>query len=347
MSFLYFFNKRNRTYRRVVWLTTGLFFLFTASAYATPSYTGGSGGGDSSSDAGTPHSFVGGSYGGDTSLEGDAGGTVAAKLAFTTSPSHGVPGGVFVVVVQVQSDAGALCTSATDTVALSLTNGNPAATLGGTTSMAASGGIADFTGKGLYVDKPGDLYTLQASSGLLTPAVSNAFSIAASTNLVVKSELTYDSGSYRINSWLEDSGTIVSNTTFGSVDITISIVDRNGDTVTAPVFDTMMNNSVFRHTWVPPSSGAYTYLANVQITYEGATFAGNFTYNPAVMGGTLATIGTQTAAINWSDVSAIKSGVGRIQAKTDTMNWTDIEGIKTSVGVGVAGGSIADKINTM
>ena len=350
MSFLHFFNKRNRTYRRIVWLTTVLFCLWSTLGYAAYTYGGSGGGGGSGEGIGETETWYGGSYGGDAYVEGEPDKT-ATGLMFTTQPANSMAGQVFNVVVQIVDANGDVVTSGSDstkTVTLALLNNPAGGTLSGTKTKAAVAGVADYTGKSLSLNLAGDLYTIQASATLDTAgavtAVSNSFSIGTGIGYAVKSELSYDAGVYRINSWLESQGTIVADASFSSSNITVTIVDRNGDSVTAPVFDKMMNNSVFRHSWVPPSSGAYTYLANVAITYNGSTFAGNFTYNPAVMGGTLATIGTQTAAINWADVSHIKDTADTLNAR---MNWNDINAIKSAVGVHVSGGSMASQIATI
>jgi trimeric autotransporter adhesin len=107
----------------------------------------------------------------------------AAKLAFTQQPSaSSVAGQPFASQprVAVQDQYGNLVTSATNPVTLALTSGTgtPGAVLAcATNPLAAQGGVAAFTG--CNVNLVGSGYTLTASSGQLTPAVSGAFAITA------------------------------------------------------------------------------------------------------------------------------------------------------------------------
>ncbi len=100
------------------------------------------------------------------------------KLAFSQQPSNATGGATIIpaVTVEIQDAAGNLVTTATNTVTLSLLNAG-GATLSGTKSKAAVGGIATFND--LSVDKVGTGYKLRANSGSLTGVDSNAFSITA------------------------------------------------------------------------------------------------------------------------------------------------------------------------
>src|SRR5207248_3005156 len=68
-------------------------------------------------------------------------------------------------------------TSATNNVVLSISTGTGAtgATLSGITTVAASGGVATFSG--LSIDKVANGYQLAAQSGTLTPATTATFNI--------------------------------------------------------------------------------------------------------------------------------------------------------------------------
>ena len=95
----------------------------------------------------------------------------ASQLLFTTQPSSNTVSGVAFAqqpVVTIQDAAGHTVTSATDLITLSLTIGS--GTLGGTFSMNAVNGVADFSGKGVNINEPGSDKVLTASAGVLTPA---------------------------------------------------------------------------------------------------------------------------------------------------------------------------------
>ena len=89
------------------------------------------------------------------------------------------------VTVDIQDAWGNLVPTATNTVTLSLSSNPGGATLGGTASKAAIGGVATFDN--LSLDKAGTGYTLQATSGTLTAATSSGFNITAAASIVVSS----------------------------------------------------------------------------------------------------------------------------------------------------------------
>ena len=262
-NFFFFQRKKGVAYKSVVWLTiVGLFFGTTPVQAVL--YTGGEGDGYSASE---------GIY------------LAPAKLAFTVQPGALVAGQVFVPapVVQVQASDGTLIDEATNTITLAILNNPSSGTLSGTTSMDAVGGVADFADKGLSIDNAGALYTLQASASGLTSAISDALTLVPS-DVSVKSELTYDSGSgtYLINSWLESKGEIMAGGTYAAGDISITIYDKNGTALTGgnvPGTATVLNDSVFRQSWTPPSEKD-AYIAKIVILYKGRGFSTNAAYNP-------------------------------------------------------------------
>ena len=103
------------------------------------------------------------------------------KLAFTTQPSSStISGNTFAQqpVVTIQDAAGNTITTATDLITLSLTTGT--GTLGGTLSMNAVKGVADFSGKGLNINQTGTDKVLTASAtGLTSATTTPAFTITA------------------------------------------------------------------------------------------------------------------------------------------------------------------------
>ncbi len=117
----------------------------------------------------------------------------ANKLAVTTQPTASTVAGVAITtqpIVTVQDQHGNTVTGDTSTVSLALTTGT--GVLGGTASMAAVAGVADFTGKGMNIDLVGANKVLTASDGGLTTATTAAFTItvAAANKLAVTTEPT-------------------------------------------------------------------------------------------------------------------------------------------------------------
>ncbi|MCX6020437.1 MAG: hypothetical protein NTZ05_01675 [Chloroflexi bacterium] len=112
---------------------------------------------------------------------------VAAKLAFLTQPGGGAAGAVWAAqpVVAVQDSAGATVTTANGPVTLTI-NANPG---GGTLTCApatvnAVNGLAIFAG--CRIEKVANGYTLTASSGALTAAVSVPFNVIEGTSLLLR-----------------------------------------------------------------------------------------------------------------------------------------------------------------
>ena len=121
----------------------------------------------------------------------------ASQVAFTTQPSASTVAGVAFAqqpVVTIEDQYGNTVTSGADStvsVALTLTTG--AGTLGGTTSMNAVAGVANFSGAGLNINLVGANKVLTATAtvtaGTKTATTSPAFAItfATAANLVYTS----------------------------------------------------------------------------------------------------------------------------------------------------------------
>ncbi len=118
----------------------------------------------------------------------------ATQLVFNPSPSDSETGVAFPTqpVVEVQDAGGNLVTAYVGNVTLAIGTNPSGGTLAGTLVVAVSGGKATFSG--LSIDNVGDGYTLQATSGALTPATSDPFDIAKLTAVITLSNLshTYD-----------------------------------------------------------------------------------------------------------------------------------------------------------
>ncbi|WP_434388557.1 S8 family serine peptidase [Melittangium boletus] len=103
------------------------------------------------------------------------GASSATQLAFTTSPPASVGAGVaFTVKVEVRDSTGAPVTGTSAQVVLSLVNA-AGATLGGTTVVSTTAGVATFST--LTVDKVGTGYALQAAVSGLPSKTSSSFNV--------------------------------------------------------------------------------------------------------------------------------------------------------------------------
>ena len=105
---------------------------------------------------------------------------VPTQLVFTTQPSGGTGGVAWSTqpAVSVEDVNSNVVTSDTSSVALAITSGtgDPSATLTcAANPQAAVAGVATFSG--CKIDKPGNGYTLTATDGSLTSAVSAAFNV--------------------------------------------------------------------------------------------------------------------------------------------------------------------------
>ena len=100
------------------------------------------------------------------------------KLTVTAQPANATAGATLATVTIVaQTAVGDPASAFTGAVTLTLAGGTSGATLGGTTTVNAVGGVATFSN--LTVSRSGTSYSLVASSSGLTNATTNSFDIAA------------------------------------------------------------------------------------------------------------------------------------------------------------------------
>jgi hypothetical protein len=81
----------------------------------------------------------------------------------------------FSMQASIEDQYGNVVTTASGTVGVAFANNPTGATLGGTTSVTTSGGVASFTN--LTINKTGSGYTLQVSSSGLSSATSNPINV--------------------------------------------------------------------------------------------------------------------------------------------------------------------------
>ena len=318
-------NKKKRRFRVIAWfvLIWYSFSVLTRPVLYAAIYTGGSGSG-SGYGQGVPTATV-------------------YTLSFTTSLTSTAAGQVFATqpVVSILDRNSTVVDPATEcTITISISNNPSGGTLGGTAAMTSVAGVANFSGKGLYIDKAGNLYTLSAAASAGTCGSSVASATSSSFNIqvgeyTVRSELSYDASAnaYRIRSWLEQGGAIVSSTSWGSSDITLTIYDETGTALAggnAPAYSSIINNNIFVHTWTVPSGGeGDVFTGTVSIKYpagSSTSYSAGTTLNTATSGG-IDTVSTDTALIK-GYTDTLETSVATLQ--------TDVTSIKTATGVGQA-----------
>lgn len=101
----------------------------------------------------------------------------ASQLSFSIQPSNIVAATSIspAIVVQVLDQFGNLETNANDTITLAIGTNPASASLNGTTSKAAVGGVATFSD--INIEKVGTGYTLTASAGVFDSVTSDGFNI--------------------------------------------------------------------------------------------------------------------------------------------------------------------------
>jgi hypothetical protein len=102
-----------------------------------------------------------------------------AKLGFLVGPSDATAGSSITpaIKVEVRDAGGNRVTTASNNVTMAIASNPGSSTLSGTNPKAAQSGVATFSN--LSLNKAAAGYTLQATSGVLTPATSAAFAIGA------------------------------------------------------------------------------------------------------------------------------------------------------------------------
>jgi hypothetical protein len=155
----------------------------------------------------------------------------ATKVVFTTQPSNAAAGASLGSVVATIEDAsGNTVTGSSANVTLAIgNNAGPGGVLSGTLTVAASSGVATFSGLSINVDGTG--YTLTAASAGLTTGTSSAFNIAAgaATKVVFTAQpqnALSDASIGSITASIEDaSGNVVTSST---ASVTLAIANNAG-----------------------------------------------------------------------------------------------------------------------
>ena len=180
-----------------------------------------------------------------------------SQLAFTVQPASTAAGATIApdVTVWVEDASGNLVTTDTSLVTVAIDTNPSTGTLSGTTSAAASGGIATFSN--LSIDNAGTGYTLKATDGTLTSVTSNPFNVLGATQLA-----------FGVQPSVTGAGQTITPA------VTVRIEDANGDVVpasTASVSLAILSN---------PSLGSLTGGGAVAAADGVATFGSLSIDNP-------------------------------------------------------------------
>ncbi len=119
---------------------------------------------------------------------------VATQLVITTQPPATVKvNTAFGYQASIEDQYGNVVTTATNTVSVSFANNPTGATLSGTLSVTASAGVASFSG--LKINKTGSGYTLKVTSSGLSSAVTNAFNVTKTGQVMTVAAIPVTAGS--------------------------------------------------------------------------------------------------------------------------------------------------------
>jgi uncharacterized repeat protein (TIGR03803 family) len=205
--------------------------------------------------------------------------TGASKLAFNQQPSNGSAGSAITpsITVNVEDQFGNLVTSDTSDVTLSVHTGP--GSIGGTDTVAASGGVTTFND--VLLDTAGN-YTLAAGDGILADATSNSFTISTTS----ATKLVFAIQPSNVTAGIADSPSIV-----------VDIEDQFGNIVTSDNSNVTLTvatgaGSLSGTTTVTAINGVATFSNAILDTAGGHTLlttdgllasatSNNFTVNPA------------------------------------------------------------------
>src|SRR5881409_3171768 len=200
-----------------------------------------------------------------TSAAFDVGAAAADRLVFTVQPVSTTAGAAIAPAVQVtaQDGLGNTVPSFTGTVTVALGNNPVAGTLTGTTTVAATNGVASFAS--LSIDRAGSGYTLTAAATGVTTGSSAAFSITPGTAATLL---------FTVQPSNATAGTAIAPA------VQITAHDAQGNTATG------FSGNVTMALGANPGSGTLAGTATVAAASGVATFA-NLSINKAGTGYTL------------------------------------------------------------
>jgi hypothetical protein len=218
----------------------------------------------------------------------------ATKLAFTQQPTSAQAGVPITPAVQVsaQDSYGNTATSYATAIAVAIGTNPNSGILTGTTSVLPSAGAATFAN--LSIDKTGTGYTLVTSSGSLSSATSNGFTISPSTT-PAGSKATL----------IASTGAITASSGGSSALITVTVRDTFSNPI--PGAAVALGATGTGNAFSPAASGTTDATGVFQASFsstkaEAKTISG-------VANGTFAIVQTAAVTVNPAAVSASQSSV--------------------------------------
>ncbi len=206
----------------------------------------------------------------------------ASQLVVTAQPpANLLVGSGFSLVVSAEDSFGNVNPNFSGSVAVALVSNPGAATLGGTTSVTAQNGVANFTG--LTLNEPGFGYTLSATSSGLTTATTSAFNVTL-PQLVVTAQ---------------PPASVLAGYGFG---LTVTAEDSSGNV------DTAFNGTVTVALMSNPGGGTLGGTLSVTAVNGVATFTG-LTLNEPGIGYTLSVSSNGLTAATTSAIDVYLSSV--------------------------------------
>jgi hypothetical protein len=201
----------------------------------------------------------------------------ATQLVLASSPSGVLTNGSFNLTVDAEDQFGNVDSTFNGNVTLALANNPGNATLGGTLTVQAEGGVAGFSD--LTIDKTGSGYTLQATRAGLTAGITAAFDVTDQLVVTTAPPSTVTAGTpFSLVVAAEDGQGNVDTSFRGSVTVTDYYQTLDGTTTVSAVNGvatfsglTLDNASSYNFLYVTASGLPTVYTSSFTVTAAPAT----------------------------------------------------------------------------
>jgi hypothetical protein len=273
----------------------------------------------------------------------------AARLRFAVQPTSIATGGIIApaVTVQVQDALGNLVSSATTAVTVGLGVNPSGATLSGTKTANAIGGIATFAG--LSLNRPGTGYTLSASASGLSGDASSPFNVTtgAATTIAANSStsLTGTAGS-PVTPKPSVKVTDGSGNPVGGVDVIFTVTAGGGSPTSPVTVSTQSDGTATISNWtLGPAAGS----GNNKMTASASGLAGSpVTFTASASAGSAGKLGfvTQPASSGISGQALSPQPVLQLLDENDNPVTTGGISVTAAIANGPGGSLSGASVNT-
>lgn len=285
-----------------------------------------------------------------TSVAFDITGGSATQLMFTIQPSKTTATAVITPAVEVtaRDSVGNAASGFTGNVTVTITpgTGTAGATLGGTRTVPAISGVATFSS--LSVDKVGTGYTLSATSGNLTTAVSLPFNITvgAASQLVFTMEPTATTAGTAISPAVQvtalDAGGNIATGFTGTVTMAFGTNPAGGTLSGTKAVSAVAGVASFSNLSVNLSASGYTLAASASGLTGAASTA--FTVTPGKATGLAFSVQPSSALAGATMAPAVQ--VTALDAFGNTATgFTGTVTVSISAGTGAAGATLGGTLS--